>query len=193
MKILLGLLFSAYVCSLQAGELLKNGDFSEGKMHWFGDGVAPADLAPDNPLAAKNPEAAEKELVIPLNPHHWTKITQEFRTHAGQYSIVVKFKPSPDLKFSHDKDDFEKAYEDIGLWNSPSFTPVGTLLYGVIDSSKIFGLYSNYFISHLQEPNPVIQTSVNDNRTSDAKTLYVAFPPGTGNVIVQSASVTTPD
>ena len=91
--------FSLLFCLLAlfpacGGELLKNGDFSDGKTHWFGDGVAPADLAPDNPLAAKNPEAATKELVVPLNPHHWTKVTQEFRTHAGQYTVMRVPTPS---------------------------------------------------------------------------------------------------
>ena len=193
MKILLCFLGAFSLFSARAEELLKNGDFSDGKTHWFGDGVGPSDLTPDNPLAPKNPGAAEKELVVPLNPHHWTKVTQEFRTHAGRYDITIKFKAASDLKFSQDKEDYDKAYEDIGLWNSESFCPVGTFLYGIIDSAKVFALYSNGDLGRLEGKSGTLHVTVNDSgATSDAKTLYLAFPPGTGNVIIQSASVTTP-
>jgi hypothetical protein len=191
-RTLFGLLFVLGIASAPADELLKNGDFSDGKTHWFGDGETPADLAPDNPLAPKDPAAAEKELLVELKPHRWTKVTQEFRTHAGQYQIRLRFKLSPDVKFSNDKEDYDKAYEDIGLWNEPTFTPVGSFLYGVIDSSKIFGLYSNCRLKKLQEPNPDLELTVNDTRTSDAKTLYLAFPPGSGTVVIAAASVSTP-
>jgi hypothetical protein len=192
MKIYSWLLCLLALCPARAGELLKNGDFSEGKTHWFGDGVAPADLAPDNPLAAKNPGTADKMLIVPLNPHHWTKVTQEFRTHAAHYNVLLILSATPDLKFSDNKDDYEKADDEVGLWNYKIYLPGDNFLCGIIDSSKRF-VMEGYNPAKNLSKNCRIIFNVDDTTSGDLKTLFFAFPPGTGNVILKSASITTPD
>jgi hypothetical protein len=134
-KTLLCLTFLLVPICVRAVELLSNGDFSNGNDHWLGDGVTPSQMPPGSPLAASNSNV-EKELIVPLRPHGWTKVSQAFHTHAAQYTFLIKFKTSPDVKFTKEKDDYDRATEEIGLWTSPFYHQFNNFLYGIVDDSK---------------------------------------------------------
>jgi hypothetical protein len=176
---------------LRAEELLSNGDFSDGNDHWLGDGVAPSQLSPDNPLAASDANA-ENELIVPLRPHGWTKVSQAFHTHAAQYTFLIKFKTSPDVKFTKEKDEYDRSAEEIGLWTTPFYHQFNNFLYGIVDDSKRIWFAGYCNIINLKSPNPILERTMNNISVSDDKTIYLAFPPGEGNIVIKSISVMTP-
>ena len=177
----------------QAVELLLNGDFSDGNNHWLGDGLAASQLTPDNPLAARNGANTEKELIVPLRPHGWTKVTQAFHTHAAQYTFLIKFKPSPDVRFTKEKDDYDRTAEEVGLWTNLFYHQYNNFLYGIVDDSKRIWYAGYSDISRLKSStSPFLERTMNNISVSDDKTLYLAFPPGEGNIVIKSVSVIAP-
>src|SRR4030081_1153722 len=98
MRILLSaLMILACASLLQADNLLQNGDFTDGKNHWSGDGETADDYGRDNPSAASD-SLTSKGLIIQLKERFWTRIFQSFPSDKGtRYSIVVTYKLSPNL------------------------------------------------------------------------------------------------
>jgi hypothetical protein len=192
MKTILCLVYFVASLSVHADELLQNSDFSDGKNHWDGDGLSPSELQPDNPLASNSSGAAQNELIVQLRPHSWTKVSQRFRTHADRYYILLRFKASPDVKFTNDKDLYLNAAEDLDLWSVRLFHEPDCFLYGITDESKNVWFDGSVDSSFLRAAaNPFIRRTVNNIRPEDGKVIYLAFPPGMGNVVIQTISAMT--
>jgi hypothetical protein len=188
MKTILCLAYFVAALSVHAGELLQNSDFSDGKDHWFGDGVSPSDLSPDDPLAA---DSSAKEMIVQLKPHHWTKVAQEFHTDAVKLAILITFNPSPDAKFADTLDAYKNQVDDLRLWTIPLNYSAGQFFYGILDDTKRIWFDSFGQISMMKGPHPTLQHNLDNAAISNTKTIYLAFPPGTGDIIIKSISVTS--
>jgi hypothetical protein len=196
MRILfLGLMVVACGLSVRADEMLQNGDFADGDTHWHGDGKTPADFSEDNPLATADPLTA-KGLIVPLNPDHWTKVTQDFHGDKNtHYLVTVTYKVSPDLTLSNKVEDYTniprhvrfETYETI----RPFDMPPGQFFVTVSDLDGPKG-YWEKFAPQLGSADTQTYQDPGQPLTPDSrKMVTVAFPPGTGKVIILSISVTS--
>jgi hypothetical protein len=175
--------------------LIENGDFSEGAAHWEGNGKTPQAYAAGNPSALTDP-LTSKGLIVTLNPASWTRIYQTFPTHNGTlYSIFVTYKLSPDVTLSKNAADYVvighqiqvPGFERFGSITSPPCVFYGTI--GDTNSTSVdMEVYSPKLGSsevqtyqHTYPPIPV----------SGIKTFALAYPPGTGTVVILGVAVTS--
>ena len=187
MKTIFCLIYFVAALFAHAGEVLQNSDFSDGKDHWLGDGVSPSDLSPDDPLAV---DSSAKVLIVQLKPHHWTKVTQDFHTDAVKLAIVITFNSSPDVKFADTLDAYKNQTDDLRLWPVPLNYSAGEFFYGILDDSKRIWFGGFGEISALKGPHPTLEHNLDNAAISNNKTIYLAFPPGTGSIIIKSISIT---
>ena len=173
--------------ALTAGELIKNGDFSQGADLWRGDAVR--DVADSgNPLAPPS-TSTSKGLVINLNPARWVKIFQDFTGNSDKLTIKVDYQLSANTAFSTEVKDYSNVTHDIGYnaWK-PFHVPVGTWVMMMSDFGPDKGRY--YMITPKAGVTDVQSFTVNPpGKDKEKKTLTFAFPPGTGTVTLLNVSV----
>jgi hypothetical protein len=174
---------------LQADNVLKNSDFADGAVDWHGDGRTPADMKPQDSLDTTAVDYGDKGLIIPLKPHSWTKIVQEFKTQNSALTLNITYKLAPNTVFSTKAEDYVNVAHSIEFdaWK-PIDGKVGGWMLMVSDFTKARIFYN----SVIPQPGTTEQT-VTDTLDSlipeDEKTLCLAFPPGTGAVILLHVSL----
>jgi hypothetical protein len=180
---------------LPANTLIQNGDFSQSSDHWEGDGKSPGQYAAEN-RAATNDPLTSKGLIVTLNPKSWTRVYQTFRAGPGtQFSIVVNYRLSPDVSLSKDPADYtgiNKLIQIAGFEHFGSFNSSPGQFYGTVgDPNSTMVALEVYTptlgsseVQNYQHTYPVIPVS-------ETKTFGLAFPPGTGTVVILSAAVTS--
>ena len=176
-----------------ADNWLQNGDFSSGRDHWRGDGQTPADMAPSNPFDKPDP-LLNKGLIISLKAHRWTKITQDFRTKAAQLVLTINFIFSPGLSFSTKDEDYKNIPHQIDnpLYGSFDLKPTEWMVQFTDFGNAARGEY--YTIEGKPGANGA-QTEhmdVNNVTPLEDEVITIAFPPGSGNVILQNVSLSAP-
>ncbi len=190
MKTLLAAIVAlACVLPLRADdEALQNGDFSDGIIHWHGDGRSPADFASDNPLQAADALTA-KGLILPLKHTLWTKEEQDFRTHFTSGVLRITYKVSPDFALSSDLSDYANPSAALG-WGWAIFkTPPGSWL---IFFSSQGGTHGHYYVVQPKTGTGDVQTyavKVGAMVAGDDQTITIAMPPGSGTIVFLSASL----
>ena len=174
---------------LRADNWLENGDFSDGITHWHGDGRSPADFASDNPMANPDPFTS-KGLIVPLKHVAWAKVAQDFKGKIASGVVTITYMVSPDLAFSEKPEDYTNIPSQLG-WGWKSFnTPQGEWMVFIDDLNSIHGAY--YLIKpKLGSSAPqTFRIRVTGLTPLEDKTITLAFPPGTGTVVVLSVSLT---
>lgn len=187
------LLVGACVLPVRADNWLENGDFSDGINHWRGNGRAPADFAPDNPLDKPDPFTS-KGLIIPLRHADWDKVSQDFHGKGSNGVITITYMVSADLSFSTKPDDYQDVAQQIHYdgW-SPFTTPPGDWVVFVADFGREGGAHGTYYTI---KPNLGSTAPQTFRATASAltpladKTITLAFPPGVGKLVVLSISMT---
>jgi hypothetical protein len=194
-NLLFALIILACPCSLWADSLMQNGDFSDGDTHWQGDGKTPRAYAEGNPAALTDP-LTSKGLIVTLQSTSWTRIFQSFPSDKGtRYSIVVTYKLSPNLALSKNAADYAEISKRIQI---PGFEDFGSMaiqpgqFYGTVGDPSSTTLAMEVFQPQLgssevqtyQHTYPPIPPLGN-------KTVALAFPPGTGMVVILSVAVTS--
>jgi hypothetical protein len=173
---------------LHAQEALQNGDFSDAITHWHGDGRSPADYASDNPLQSSDPFTS-KGLIVPLKQKTWSKVAQDFTGKIASGILSVTFMVSADFSFSSSPDDYANVPAQLG-WGWKSFkSPPGNWLVFIND---IDGTTGNYYViktnAHTSEPQTV-RYKVKGLFPLEAQTITLAFPPGSGTIVVLNVSI----
>jgi hypothetical protein len=174
---------------LRAEDWLQNGDFSDGINHWHGDARSPADFAADNPFAKPDP-LTRKGLIVPLKHVAWSKVAQDFKGKISSGILTITYMVAPDLVFSDKSDDYTNIPDKLG-WGWQSFdTPPGEWIVFIDDFNTTRGTY--YTIKpKLGSSDPQkYQARVTGLTPLEDKTITLAFPPGSGNFIVLSVSIT---
>ena len=196
MKILLlSLLILAGATRLEADNLLQNGDFTDGSTHWQGDGKSAADYAHDNPMVTSDPFTS-KGLIVQLDPHRWTKVSQAFKgNNSARYVFAINYMVSSDLSLSQNTDDYKNMADKIRVEGFDSWSHfnigVGQFFDGIDDLGTLRGFYEKFSpklgtseIQKFVDVGPPIAAGGN-------KVVAVAFPPGTGTIVILNISVTS--
>jgi hypothetical protein len=188
--LLFGLLVLACTLPLQADNWLQNGDFIDGITHWYGDGRAPADFANDNPLAKPDPFTS-KGLIIPLKHTSWTKIAQDFKGKISSGILTVTYMVSPDLAFSDKADDYLNMPDHIGYDGWAAFnTKPGEWVFFISDFGSSRGIYNTVKPTLGSSTPQTYRNGIHGLTPLEDKTITLAFPPGTGTVVILSISLT---
>ena len=188
--LLFALLVLACTVPLRADNWLQNGDFSDGTDHWYGDGKSPADLASDDPLAKPDPFTS-KGLIIPLKHLDWTKVAQDFKGKIASGILSITYMVSPDLAFSDKPDDYVNMPGHIGYDAWQAFnTPPGQWVIFISDFGTSRGTY--YLLKpRLGSSDPqTYRARVGGLTPLEDKTIALAFPPGTGTLVILNISLT---
>jgi hypothetical protein len=185
------MLVLACALPLQADNLLQNGDFTAGITHWHGDGRAPADYVGDNPLAKPDPFTS-KGLIIPLRHLDWTKVAQDFKGKIASGILTITYMVSPDLTFSDKPDDYVNMPDKI---HYDGWKPFNTLPGDWIVFVADFGgtPHGSYYMLKptLGSSGPQIyRAKISGLTPLEDKTFTLAFPPGTGTVVILNVSLT---
>jgi len=187
--LLFSLLVLALAFPLRADNWLQNGDFVDGISHWHGDGRSPADYASDNPLQSSDPFTS-KGLIIPLKHVAWAKVAQDFKGKIASGVLTVTFKVSPDLAFSDKFDDYTNIPEHLG-WGWQSFgTPPGDWLIFISAHGDTTGNYFTVKPKTGFSDTQTYQVRLRALTPLEEQTITLAFPPGTGTVVILSISLT---
>lgn len=184
------LLVLACTLPLQADNWVQNGDFVDGITHWHGDGRAPADFVSDDPFAKPDPFTS-KGLIIPLKHAQWTKVAQDFKGKIASGVLTITYMVSPDLAFSDKPDDYVNMPHHIGYdgW-LPFNTPPGQWVTFLSDFGSIHGFYSMVKPKLGSSDPQTYRTQIDGLTPLDDKTITLAFPPGTGTVVILGVSLT---
>ena len=170
---------------------IQNGDFADGLSHWYGGGRSPADFASDNPLQQSDPFTS-KGLIIPLKSQMWTKVAQDFKGKVASGVLTVTYKVSSDFAFSTKPEDYVNMPDKIGYDGWKAFnTPPGTWVVFLSDFGTSRGEYYE-LKPRLGSIEPQTYRALIKGMTPYAnKTITLAFPPGTGVLVVLSVSMTS--
>jgi len=170
--------------NVTANNLLGNGDFTTGDALWEGDGRVDLHFG--------------RSLVVPLSSDSWTKVAQDFKGDKGTvYTIKIQYKVTADLSTSTDVPDYTNVIDHVRFEdykNYPDFSaPLGTFLVwiGDLNSTGVGQARSEMF---LLKPASDTQTYEHSFAASPAfadKMVTLAFPPGTGSVILLHVAVTS--
>jgi len=188
--LLFTLLVLACALPLRADNWLQNGDFTDGINHWRGNGRSPADLAPDNPLDKPDPFTS-KGLIIPLKDLDWTKVAQDFKGKIASGVLTFTYMVSADRAFSTKAEDYLNMPGHISYdgWR-PFNTPAGEWVIFISDFGSARGTY--YTIRpKLGSTDPqTCKMAVHGLTPLEDKTITLAFPPGTGTMVMLNISLT---
>ena len=187
--LLFALLALAFVLPLHADNWVENGDFTDGINHWYGDGRSPADFASDNPLAAADPFTS-KGLIVPLKHLDWTKVAQDFHGKSDHGLLTITYMVSPDLAFSNKPDDYENMPDHIGYDGWGAFnTPPGNWVVFVSDFGSSRGTYYEIKPKLGSSGPQTYRAKISGLTPLDDKTITLAFPPGTGTLVILNVYV----
>ena len=190
-KLTLAFLLAASVQLINADNVLKNSDFADGTLSWQGDGRTPDDFKPlDGSDATTN--YGTQGLIIPLRSHTWTKIVQDFRTDSSSVTLHITYKLSSDATFSTLDDDYVNVPHsiDFDAW-APFNGKKGGWMTMVSDFTKARIFYNNVMPKPGSTDEQTVTETINSLIPEDDKTICLAFPPGTGAVILLHVSLDT--
>jgi hypothetical protein len=180
---------------LLRGDVLVNGDFSEGRAHWGGDAENLA--APDGTTAADS-GSAPAGVTVTLKKDGWTMIYQSFTIRDPELYYTITFKLSADYKLanpgSHDEaaGDFSNGpglmrFYDVSLGHWSLIT-TGT---DPTDENSIRVKSLDPDVTSAQSQT-LTGKLINLNNDADAS-LILAFPPGEGSVTLTTVSLSPTD
>ena len=166
---------AAIVRADDAGNLLKNGDFSGGIAPWQGD-ITPATLT--------------SGALVKLGAD-WSKVSQVYNATTGDYTLTVKYAVTSGSAFSTDPHMYGNVSNRLAIPGVGGFgSQIGQwviLLYNPVSSSfwrltPRHGSAAQIFTARVH-----LKADTDNNDTS--QNLLLAFPPGTGTVNLLSISL----
>jgi hypothetical protein len=169
-------------------DIILNGNFSDGKTHWHGDGDVP-DLG--------------GSLVITLKPDKWTVVYQDFSAEATQVRLKITYSYSDDctLATKRSPDQLVPPLDALGLEQATgmensigSFNLPGSASWMVLIASggRFRGEHPVYPGTNETNPRTFSTTLTEWTRQFDREDLCLAFPPGTGTVTITEVKVIPP-
>jgi len=184
------LLVLACALPLRADNWIQNGDFVDGITHWYGGGRSPSDFAADNPLGKPDP-LTSKGLIIPLKHLDWTKVAQDFKGKIASGILTITYMVSPDLAFSDKPEDYVNMPDHIGYNHWKAFnTPPGAWVFFISDFGSERGIYNTVKPKLGVSAPQTYRNRITGLTPLEDKTIALAFPPGTGTVVILRVSLT---
>jgi len=173
---------------LHATNFLLNGEFMDGVGHWYGDARTPQDFVRDNSQQASDPFYS-KGVVISLKDMSWSKLSQDFQGDIDGGIITITYKLSPNFALSDKPDDYKNVPHqiDYNAWKPFKIKPGKWMLF-ISDFGSARGTY--YPIKPKAGSAPqTIRCKIKKLTPHEDKTITLAFPPGTGTVVILNVSV----
>ncbi len=171
---------------------LENGDFTDGNSHWYGDAKWPTDFAPPDPFTKADPFTSQGMIVKPRGSD-WIKICQDFKGKSANGVLTISYALSPDFAFSTKSDDYQNVPDKIGY---DAWLPFAAPLQSwVIFITDITALKGRYFPIQPEMGSTKEQTAslpVNDVTPYSDKTITLAFPPGSGMLVIHKIQINDP-
>lgn len=189
-RLLLVLFIAISTQQLWADNWLQNGDFSDGINSWQGDGRSLSEYISANPT--NRPENLPNDgMVIELKSDKWTKVSQDFNGTESNGVMTIAYMLSNDFAFSNDPADYKNIPKkiDYEAWKAFKIPP-GNLLVFLSDFGKSLGTYYPFKpLSPGKAATQTLSAKVNGMTPNEDKTITLAFPPGTGLIILLSVSI----
>jgi hypothetical protein len=186
------LLVLTSVIPLQADEnLIQNGDFTDGITHWRGNGRTPADFAPANPFDKPDPFTS-KGLIIPLRHRDWDKVAQDFKGKNTSGVLTITYRVAPDLVFSDKAEDYQNMPYQLHYdgWQ-PVATPPANWVVFLTDFGTTHGTYWTIAPKLGSGDVQTFSAQLSGLTPFSDKTITLGFPPGSGNLVILSVTLTT--
>jgi hypothetical protein len=186
------LLLALAFIPLRADDWLQNSDFSSGNDHWYGEAKWPTDFAPPDPFTKADPFTSEG-MIIPLKSETWMKEFQDFKGKTSDAVLTVTYTLSPDFAFSQKQEDYENMPDKIGWDAWVAFnSPVNAWIIFVSELEQRRGSY--YVIQPTADgKEQTFRARVSGMTPWSQKTIALAFPPGTGMIVLKKVSLTDSD
>ena len=190
-KLSLAVFLIASLQLVNADNIVKNSDFTDGASYWHGDGRTPADAKPQDSLDTA-PDYGDVGLIVPLKAHAWTKIVQEFKTNSASATLNVTYKIAPNTTFSQKDEDYQNVPHSIGFDAWYPFDGKRNTFIAMVCDVLSYRMTSdnvapNFTSTAKQSYTEAIDSMIPD----DEKTLCLTFPPGTGAIIILHVSLDT--
>ena len=179
----------ATLVHLEADNVLQNGDFTDGSAHWSGDGHPSGELT--DLVALPDSLAKGGGLAIKLKSFDWTKISQDFAGGSSTGMLTITFAVTPDLSFSNRPEDYKNMPDhiDYDAWKSFN-SKRGEWVIFISDFDKNRGSYYSVKPTLGTTTSQSVRMKVKGLSPSGDKTLTLAFPPGTGTIVILSVELT---
>jgi hypothetical protein len=192
------LLSMAMAISVHGSDILLNGDFSDGKTHWHGDGDAPG--------GSGGGASGGGGLVITLNPDKWTAVTQRFSASTTALKLKITYSLSNDCTLGKTGDKLippltsDALDEACGVSSSMNIPMSKFELWKVIVVSGGWPMTED-FVRKFRDSNPADNGSGERTYSSDINSwvgvftdcnLCLCFPPGQGSVTLTEVKLVPP-
>jgi hypothetical protein len=180
-KIFIALFLLSPLHLLHADNLLSNGDFTDGINHWQGDGS----------------QSTFAGLVVRLKPDAWTKVYQDAVLPGAQATLKIAYTLSSDATFSSALQGVQQGPDLSKLLGFSvgsgvvSIHPNSWLIF-LVEDVQHFTSYVNVTPRFGTDQLQTTGGTIPNLKGQSGKTLYLAFPPGQGTVILQNVSLSTP-
>ena len=182
-----------YAASVRADDFFTNGDFSQGSAGWTGNFKVFENLS-----GAPGAPGAPKGLVIQLQPHDWTWLSQEISSNNLRLKFQIKYELSPDAVLSTNPDEYRGIGPNIG-------DPVRSIHFPRTGVAMV--LETNVDQKHRTTLPFILRTGTRRSETvfdsanhpedylegGPTETVTIALPPGTGTVTLSGISATGVD
>jgi hypothetical protein len=186
-NIVLAFLLLAVIGFVRAddGNVLKNGDFSEGISHWEGDCHTP-----ENGSDASLTSTPTTGVIVKLRGSDWTKVMQDFEGKMGEYLLSITYSVSPDLKFSDRADDYVNVANQLGFSRlSPFDSDPGKWVIIINDVGANHYTFWKIMPKNDASSPQTVTCRVHVDAAQDDLGFYIVFPPGTGAITLKNISL----
>jgi hypothetical protein len=124
-------------------------------------------------------------MIIPLKSSQWIKECQDFKGKSESGVLKITYVVSPDLKFSSRPEDYQNMPDKIGwdAWKAFDSPPNSWIVF----ISELESRHGEYFVIQpdLSSTKEQTFTARVQGMTADSpKTMALAFPPGTGTIVI---------
>jgi hypothetical protein len=185
-----------------ADTILANGNFSEGKAHWRGDGKTADSTDMTDVTASLDHSGDASGMYIPLSQTKWSSISQIFSTRETALQFSMSYKTSADFALRSGPEGFfpstsldaliqklvEFPLSNIGLQQ----TKPETVLVIISDPTQNLVIYTTVPFPDKASDSETASTIISGLMAHEEKTLYIAFPQGYGKVTLTNISLSKP-
>jgi hypothetical protein len=193
---------SLLITGARADDILANGNFSEGKAHWKGDGKTADSTDMTDVTASLDHSGDASGMYVPLSQKKWTSISQVFNTRETALTFSMTYKTSADFSLHAAPNDlFSSVSVDALVQQLVGFplenigtTPTipETALVIISDPTQNLVIYSYVKLPDKAGDSETASTLITGLMAHEEKTLIVAFPEGYGKITLSNISLSKP-
>jgi hypothetical protein len=193
---------SLLAAGARADTILANGNFSNGKAHWKGDGKTASSIDMTDVTASLDNSGDASGMFVPLSQKKWTSISQVFNTRETVLTFSMTYKTSADFSLHSGPNDLFSSVsvdaliqqlvgfplKDVGITQT---TPE-TALVIISDPTQNLVIYSYVKLPDKAGDSETTSTVITGLMAHEEKTLFVAFPEGYGKISLSNISLGKP-